>query len=84
MAVDVPRPSPPSLPPNAHEGRKSLVSHANPSSGTLVLGHTSSLLAMALTSDERFVVTSDRDEHIRISHFPRGYRIERFCLGHTR
>ncbi|KAG8860410.1 tRNA (guanine-N(7)-)-methyltransferase non-catalytic subunit trm82 [Serendipita sp. 411] len=69
---------------NSLEGRKSLASHSNPSEGTLIVGHTSSLLAMTLTSDERLIVTSDRDEHIRVSRFPRGYNIERYCLGHTK
>jgi tRNA (guanine-N(7)-)-methyltransferase subunit TRM82 len=74
----------PKYAPNSLEGRKSTKSHANPSQGTLVLGHTSSLTAMSLTFDERFIVTADRDEHIRVSHFPRGYDIERYCMGHTK
>ena len=69
---------------NTQEGRKSLASHSNPSLGMLVLGHTSSLTTMLLTLDDRYLITADRDEHIRVSHYPRGYNIERFCMGHTK
>jgi tRNA (guanine-N(7)-)-methyltransferase subunit TRM82 len=75
---------PPPKPQNSLGGRKSLVAHYNPSDGTLVLGHASLLTAMALTQDEKYIITADRDEHIRVSHYPEGYDIERFCLGHTK
>lgn len=39
--------------------------------------------SQAITPGDRFVITSDRDEHIRVSRFPNGYNIETFCLGHT-
>jgi tRNA (guanine-N(7)-)-methyltransferase subunit TRM82 len=64
--------------------RGTLTSHENPSNGTLILGHTSMLNAMLLSDDERYIFTADRDEHIRISHFPRGWDIERYCLGHKK
>lgn len=67
-----------------HDGRKSLASHSNPSLGTLVLGHTSSLTTMLLTPNDEFLITADRDEHIRVSQYPKGYNIERFCMGHTK
>ncbi|KAG8818020.1 tRNA (guanine-N(7)-)-methyltransferase non-catalytic subunit trm82 [Serendipita sp. 399] len=69
---------------NSLDGRKSLASHSNPSQGALIVGHTSSLLCMILSPDEQFIITADRDEHIRVSRFPRGYNIERYCLGHTK
>ncbi|KAH6916061.1 guanine-N7--methyltransferase subunit Trm82 [Coprinopsis sp. MPI-PUGE-AT-0042] len=60
-------------------------SHTNPSNGTLILGHVSPLNAMLLSrNDERFILTADRDEHIRVSWYPQGYMIEMFCLGHTK
>lgn len=81
-APEIPPPVP--KPKNSLENRKSVASHSNPSLGTLIVGHTSSLLSMTLSRDERFLVTADRDEHIRVSHYPRGYNIERYCLGHTK
>ncbi|KAI9020213.1 WD40-repeat-containing domain protein [Phycomyces nitens] len=50
---------------------------------TPILGHVSMLTDMILTPDEKYVITADRDEHIRVSRFPNGYNIESFCLGHT-
>jgi hypothetical protein len=37
-----------------------------------------------LTKDNKYVITSDRDEHIRVSQYPKGHNIESYCLGHTR
>ncbi|KAI0642324.1 WD40-repeat-containing domain protein [Trametes meyenii] len=76
-----------SLPPAGVPGaskRGSLNSHENPSNGTLILGHASMLTTYLLTPDEQFIITADRDEHIRISWFPKGYVIERYCLGHEK
>ena len=33
--------------------------------------------------EDKFVVTADRDEKIRISCYPNSYNIHQFCLGHT-
>ncbi|KAJ3798914.1 WD40 repeat-like protein, partial [Lentinula aff. detonsa] len=63
--------------------RSSLASHVPTSDGTLVLGHTSLLTCFLLTPDNKYIVTADRDEHIRISWYPQGFCIESFCLGHT-
>lgn len=38
---------------------------------------------MVLSADNKYVITADRDEHVRVSRFPNGYNIESFCLGHT-
>ncbi|KAI9489952.1 WD40-repeat-containing domain protein [Zychaea mexicana] len=48
-----------------------------------VVGHVSMVTDMTLSKDEKFIITSDRDEHIRVSNYPNGYNIESFCLGHT-
>lgn len=52
--------------------------------GTLLLGHLSMLLDILVTSDEKYVITADRDEKIRVSKFPNSYNIESYCLGHNK
>ncbi len=64
--------------------RTSLVSHPSASNGTLILGHTSLLTTFLLSPDEKYIITADRDEHIRVSWYPQGYCIETFCLGSTK
>jgi hypothetical protein len=56
---------------------------------TPVLGHVSMLTAMLLlpgpgeTSSDSTgrIITADRDEHIRVSRWPEGWKVERFLLG---
>ncbi|XP_065909322.1 tRNA (guanine-N(7)-)-methyltransferase non-catalytic subunit wdr4-like [Dysidea avara] len=50
---------------------------------TFLLGHLSMLLDMVITMDQKYVITADRDEKIRISHFPNAYNIKAYCLGHN-
>ncbi|EED79232.1 predicted protein, partial [Postia placenta Mad-698-R] len=50
--------------------------------GELILGHVSLLTCFLLSTDDKYILTADRDEHIRVSWFPQGYVIERYCLGH--
>ncbi|KAF8216772.1 WD40-repeat-containing domain protein [Mycena galopus ATCC 62051] len=72
-------------PPQTVEQKKaSLASHENPSGGKLILGHTSFLTAFLLSFDEKFIITADRDEHIRVSWYPQGYNVEMYCLGHEK
>ena len=64
--------------------KSELSSHENPAGGKLILGHTSLLTTFLLTLDEKYIITADRDEHIRVSWYPQGYNIEMYCLGHQK
>lgn len=64
--------------------RNALTSHENPSGGTLILGHASLLTSFVLSEDERYVISADRDEHVRVSWYPQGWNVEMFCLGHMK
>ena len=55
----------------------------------LIAGHTASVITdMAIhtstTTGKTIVATSDRDEKIRISHFPDMENISAFCMAHTK
>lgn len=49
----------------------------------LLLGHLSMLLDVVLSSCQKYLLSSDRDEKIRVSHYPNCYNIESYCLGHS-
>lgn len=59
---------------------------------TLQLGHVSMLTGLVLAERpgddvggrrRRFIISSDRDEHIRVSRYmPQAHVIEAFCMGH--
>jgi len=49
----------------------------------LLLGHLSMVLDVAVSPDDKFIVSADRDEKIRISFYPNAYSIHSYCLGHT-
>ncbi|TRY90360.1 hypothetical protein DNTS_006488 [Danionella cerebrum] len=50
--------------------------------GELKLGHLSMLLDMTLSPDDKYIITADRDEKIRVSLRRAPYNIQAFCLGH--
>ncbi|KAJ3472512.1 hypothetical protein NLG97_g10928 [Lecanicillium saksenae] len=53
---------------------------------TLLLGHVSMLTSLLLGQDRqnrKYILTSDRDEHIRVSRYmPQAHIIHGYCLGH--
>lgn len=53
-------------------------------SQSLILGHLSMVLDVQLSVDDKYVLTADRDEKIRVSEFPHSYIIHSYCLGHTK
>ncbi|KFO85601.1 tRNA (guanine-N(7)-)-methyltransferase non-catalytic subunit WDR4, partial [Buceros rhinoceros silvestris] len=50
--------------------------------GKLELGHLSLLLDVVLSPDDRYILTADRDEKIRVSLTKAPYSIVSYCLGH--
>ncbi|CAM4606074.1 unnamed protein product [Leuciscus chuanchicus] len=50
--------------------------------GELKLGHLSMLLDVTLSPDDKYIITADRDEKIRVSFRRSPYNIQAFCLGH--
>lgn len=53
----------------------------------LLLGHVSMLtdILSIRHGGKEYIITSDRDEHIRVSRGqPQAHIIERYCLGHTK
>jgi tRNA (guanine-N(7)-)-methyltransferase subunit TRM82 len=53
---------------------------------SLLLGHVSMLTALVIAhqGERTYLITADRDEHIRVSRsIPQTHIIENFCLGHT-
>ena len=50
-----------------------------------ILGHVSMLSDVLVTEYEnkKYILTGDRDEHIRVSHFPKSYVIRNWLWGHN-
>lgn len=47
-----------------------------------VLGHSSMILDICFCSDEKFIITCDSDEKVRVSHYPNGKNILYYMMGH--
>ncbi|XP_072253890.1 tRNA (guanine-N(7)-)-methyltransferase non-catalytic subunit wdr4 isoform X2 [Leuresthes tenuis] len=50
--------------------------------GELKMGHLSMLLAVTMSPDDKYIITADRDEKVRVSCHRSPYSIQSFCLGH--
>ncbi|KAG8691608.1 tRNA (guanine-N(7)-)-methyltransferase non-catalytic subunit trm82 [Ceratobasidium sp. 423] len=81
----VPPESTPQPQPAENAGSKSIAvaMHDNPH-GTLILGHASIITDFVLTHGEKQVVSADRDEHVRVSWYPDGWDVDRYCQGHKK
>ncbi|XP_060520312.1 tRNA (guanine-N(7)-)-methyltransferase non-catalytic subunit wuho [Cylas formicarius] len=53
-----------------------------PGEPTLLLGHLSVILDVAVSPCGNYIITCDRDEKIRVSCYPNAYNIVTYCLGH--
>lgn len=47
-----------------------------------ILGHSSMILDICLSSNEKYIVTCDSDEKVRVSHYPNGKNILYYMMGH--
>ncbi|QEU61032.1 Trm82 [Kluyveromyces lactis] len=50
-----------------------------------ILGHVSMLTDVKMLTDsegKQYIVTADRDEHIRISHYPQSFIVDKWLFGH--
>ncbi|KAG0635801.1 hypothetical protein HOY80DRAFT_416346 [Tuber brumale] len=83
---------PPATTPKDSESKRhrTEITHDLPFAHKLLLGHVSmltDLLSVTTTTQEgqkrKYIITADRDEHIRVSRYPQSWVIEGFCLGHT-
>ncbi|AMD19002.1 HBR101Wp [Eremothecium sinecaudum] len=51
-----------------------------------ILGHVSILTDIAMVKDKdgkHYILSADRDEHIKITHYPQSYIVDKWLFGHT-
>ncbi|KAN0009250.1 hypothetical protein ACTFIU_006525 [Dictyostelium citrinum] len=65
-------------------GDKSTKHDEKESDKNLVFGHYSSIVDIKFSPCFNYLLSADRDEKIRVSHYPNCFDIESFCLGHTK
>lgn len=49
----------------------------------MLLGHLSLVTDVELSPLNDFIISADRDEKVRVSHFPHTFIIQSYCLGHS-
>lgn len=50
----------------------------------MLFGHFSGITDITLLhAGNQYIVSADRDEKVRVSHYPNAYNIESYCLAHT-
>ncbi|XP_025206586.1 tRNA (guanine-N(7)-)-methyltransferase non-catalytic subunit WDR4 [Melanaphis sacchari] len=47
-----------------------------------ILGHSSMILDICISDNEKYIVTCDNDEKVRVSHYPNGKNIVYYMMGH--
>lgn len=47
-----------------------------------IIGHSSMVLDICFSNDEKYIVTCDSDEKVRVSHYPNGKNILYYMMGH--
>uniref|UniRef100_A0AAG5D1H1 tRNA (guanine-N(7)-)-methyltransferase non-catalytic subunit wuho n=1 Tax=Anopheles atroparvus TaxID=41427 RepID=A0AAG5D1H1_ANOAO len=47
-----------------------------------ILGHMSQILDLGVSADERYIITCDRDEKIKVTSYPDCHNIVCYCFGH--
>lgn len=52
------------------------------SSTDRILGHSSMILDVCFSRDEKYIVTCDSDEKVRVSYYPNGKNILYYLMGH--
>lgn len=50
--------------------------------GQKIFGHLSLILDILQSSNGKYVISSDRDEKIKVTCYPNTYEIQTYCLGH--
>ncbi|XP_037813383.1 tRNA (guanine-N(7)-)-methyltransferase non-catalytic subunit wuho [Lucilia sericata] len=48
----------------------------------LLLGHLSIVYDILWSKDEKFIITCDRDDKVRVTNYPATYDVHSYCLGH--
>lgn len=50
--------------------------------GRWIQGHLSQVLDVLVNLHQKYIISADRDEKIKVSKWPESYEIETYCMGH--